>query len=124
MFFFFDRCESCAVGYYGNAKMGTSHDCKRCACPLLNDENNFSPTCQLRDTSYEEQNEVISDYSLISYQNNDYICTECPDGYTGDRCERYGFDKMSIFFRDVHFQNFTVVPTDTMVFPQKYHRNA
>lgn len=86
---FLDRCESCAPGYYGNAKLGTANGCKRCACPLINDENNFSPICQLRDSSFEQQNEVISDYSLISFQSNDYICTECPEGYIGDHCERY-----------------------------------
>lgn len=92
------RCETCAPGYYGNAKLGTPLDCKRCACPSINDENNFSSMCQLRDSSFEQQNEVVSDYSLILYQNNDYICTECPEGYIGDHCERY-----TLFF----FENYS-----------------
>lgn len=85
---FSNRCGTCAAGFYGNAKLGTPFDCKRCGCPLTDDDNNFSPTCQLRDSSFEVQNEVTSDYSLISYQNNDYVCTQCPEGYVGDHCER------------------------------------
>lgn len=87
-FFFLKRCGTCAPGFYGNAKLGTPFDCKRCACPLVDDENNFSPICQLRDSTFEHQNEVTSDYSLISFQNNDYVCTHCPEGYIGDHCER------------------------------------
>lgn len=83
-----EKCEQCAPGFYGNAKMGTPNDCKRCACPLSDVENNFSPICQPRDSVYENQNEVTSDYSLIPYQSNDYICTQCPEGYLGDHCER------------------------------------
>lgn len=86
--FLLNRCDECAVGFYGNARMGTANDCKRCACPLYNETNNFSPACKFRDLSFEHQNEVTSDYSLISYQNTDYICTECPEGYVGDHCER------------------------------------
>lgn len=83
-----ETCDQCAPGFYGNAKTGTPSDCKRCACPLIDDENNFSPTCQLREFAYENQNEVTSDYSLVLYQNNDYVCTQCPEGYVGDHCER------------------------------------
>lgn len=49
--------------------MGTSDDCRRCACPLIDDSNNFSPTCQTSDA------------------NGNYICTECSDGHFGDHCE-------------------------------------
>lgn len=89
MYTFYYSCDTCAPGFYGNAKLGTPVDCKRCACPLIEDENNFSSTCQLRDASFEHQNEVTSDYSLISYQNSDYVCTQCSDGHVGDHCERY-----------------------------------
>lgn len=69
--------------------MGTPNDCKRCACPLSNEENNFSPTCQLKDMAYDNQNEVINDYGLMPFQNSEYLCTQCPEGYVGDHCEGY-----------------------------------
>lgn len=61
----------CADGFYGNAKKGTSDDCKKCACPLVDDVNNFSATCELK-----------------SEESNDYICTDCPHGHSGDHCEK------------------------------------
>ena len=67
------KCERCALGYYGDATRGTANDCKQCACPLFEPSNNFSPSCQLEDPT---------DINSV------YICTQCPTGYTGDRCER------------------------------------
>lgn len=49
---------------------GTPNDCRKCACPLEDDTNNFSPTCKSNDA-------------------DGYLCTECPEGYTGDHCEMY-----------------------------------
>uniref|UniRef100_A0A8C1W8S5 Laminin subunit alpha 2 n=1 Tax=Cyprinus carpio TaxID=7962 RepID=A0A8C1W8S5_CYPCA len=63
-----DKCERCAAGFYGVVH-GFPDDCKPCACPLLNLENNFSPTCQTEGF-------------------NDYRCTACPEGYEGKHCER------------------------------------
>ncbi|XP_037606030.1 laminin subunit alpha-2 isoform X9 [Sebastes umbrosus] len=63
-----DRCERCAPGFYGVVR-GHHDDCKPCACPLTNPENNFSPTC------------VTEGY-------DDYRCTACPEGYEGKYCER------------------------------------
>uniref|UniRef100_A0A8C2J1H4 Laminin subunit alpha 2 n=1 Tax=Cyprinus carpio TaxID=7962 RepID=A0A8C2J1H4_CYPCA len=63
-----DKCERCAAGFYGVIR-GSPDDCKPCACPLLNQENNFSPTCQTGGF-------------------NDYRCTACPEGYEGKHCER------------------------------------
>ncbi|XP_050306912.1 laminin subunit alpha-1 [Anthonomus grandis grandis] len=68
-----EKCERCAAGYYGNPLRGTSDDCRRCACPLENSENNFSPSCQL-------------DFFNL-YNEGGYVCTQCPKGYTGDHCE-------------------------------------
>ncbi|XP_030201370.1 laminin subunit alpha-2 isoform X3 [Gadus morhua] len=62
------RCESCAPGYYGVVR-GFHDDCKPCACPLTNPENNFSPSC-------------------VSESFDDYRCTDCPEGYEGKYCER------------------------------------
>ncbi|XP_014250027.1 laminin subunit alpha-1 isoform X2 [Cimex lectularius] len=60
-------CESCMDGYYGDATKGTHTDCRRCACPLIHDQNNFSPTCKA--------------------DSLDYVCTDCPEGYSGRHCE-------------------------------------
>ncbi|XP_030761280.1 laminin subunit alpha-1-like [Sitophilus oryzae] len=68
-----EKCERCAVGYYGNPLRGTVQDCQRCACPLEDDSNNFSPSCQL-------------DYFNLDNEGG-YVCTQCPKGYTGDHCE-------------------------------------
>lgn len=70
------HCERCQTGYYGNPRLGALDGaCHRCACPLLDPENNFSPTCSATTTS-----------SAVS----DYVCTACPIGYMGDKCEWYG----------------------------------
>nr|XP_054604109.1 laminin subunit alpha-2 isoform X1 [Nothobranchius furzeri] len=63
-----DHCERCAPGFYGVVQ-GFSDDCKPCACPLTNPENNFSPTC-------------------VAEGFDDYRCTACPEGYEGKYCER------------------------------------
>ncbi|XP_017882648.2 laminin subunit alpha-1 [Ceratina calcarata] len=66
------KCDRCASGFYGIALRGTENDCKRCACPLLIESNNFSPNCQLDDPTDADSG---------------YVCTQCPKGYTGDHCE-------------------------------------
>ncbi|GIY26654.1 laminin subunit alpha-2 [Caerostris darwini] len=67
------KCDRCIRGYYGNATIGTPDDCKPCACPLENPENNFSPTCYAVQTPTGD---------------SDYICNQCPEGYEGNKCER------------------------------------
>ncbi|KYB27445.1 Laminin subunit alpha-1-like Protein [Tribolium castaneum] len=69
-----ENCERCKPGFYGNPLRGTKEACKKCACPLENDENNFSPSCQL-------------DYLNEDSEEESYVCTQCPKGYTGDHCE-------------------------------------
>ncbi|KAJ9598480.1 hypothetical protein L9F63_010833, partial [Diploptera punctata] len=64
------KCEICNPGYYGDATQGTPSDCLRCACPRLEAGNNFSPQCELDDN------------------DAGYICTDCPQGYDGDHCEK------------------------------------
>ncbi|KAM8846710.1 LOW QUALITY PROTEIN: laminin subunit alpha-2 [Synchiropus picturatus] len=63
-----DQCERCAPGFYGVVR-GFTDDCRPCACPLTDPQNNFSPTC------------VAEGFS-------DYRCTACPEGYEGKYCER------------------------------------
>ncbi|XP_055540243.1 laminin subunit alpha-1 isoform X2 [Wyeomyia smithii] len=71
---FGETCERCLPGFYGNALIGTPNDCKKCACPLVDASNNFSPSCQLK--------------GAVGLTNaTDYVCTQCPEGYTGDHCE-------------------------------------
>ncbi|XP_067868245.1 laminin subunit gamma-3-like [Heterodontus francisci] len=55
-------CEYCASGYYGNPFRGRYNDCKPCPCP-------GQSNCAM----VEETKEVI--------------CTDCPEGQTGKRCE-------------------------------------
>lgn len=65
-----ENCERCSPGHYGNPLAGTPDDCKACACPLEDSNNNFSPSCQMDPEA-----------------NRGYVCTQCPMGYTGDHCE-------------------------------------
>ncbi|XP_078083670.1 laminin subunit gamma-3-like [Mustelus asterias] len=55
-------CEQCASGYYGNPFRGRYNDCKPCPCPSQ------SNCAMVEDTK-------------------EVICTDCPDGQTGKRCE-------------------------------------
>ncbi|XP_055381870.1 laminin subunit alpha-1 [Condylostylus longicornis] len=78
-----EKCERCQVGFYGNPLKGTPNDCSRCACPLLENSNNFSPSCQLKTFSMDiNQSRNVNENSEL-----DYVCTQCPIGYTGDFCE-------------------------------------
>ncbi|XP_075991835.1 wing blister isoform X2 [Anticarsia gemmatalis] len=65
------HCERCLPGHYGNPVQGA---CKPCACPLYESSNNFSPNC-----------------ALASSEGDEFVCTQCPDGYTGDHCESCDF---------------------------------
>ncbi|XP_021372607.1 basement membrane-specific heparan sulfate proteoglycan core protein-like isoform X2 [Mizuhopecten yessoensis] len=64
-----ERCERCATGYYGDASVGTTSDCRPCPCPLTIPSNQFSKSC---------------------YQSpgggGQVICDRCPNGYTGRDC--------------------------------------
>uniref|UniRef100_H3BA71 Laminin subunit gamma 3 n=1 Tax=Latimeria chalumnae TaxID=7897 RepID=H3BA71_LATCH len=55
-------CELCADGFYGNSFVGRTDDCKPCPCP-------GQSACALVPNSTE------------------VVCTECPTGQTGRRCE-------------------------------------
>ncbi|XP_052864377.1 LOW QUALITY PROTEIN: laminin subunit alpha-1-like [Anopheles cruzii] len=66
------NCERCLAGFYGNATVGRVDDCRPCACPLPVAGNNFSPHCQAKGGEHGP---------------GEYVCTQCPVGYTGDHCE-------------------------------------
>ena len=64
-------CDTCAQGFYGNARLGRPNDCKPCKCPLDVPSNNFSPTCQI----------ATIDYDKYSLAPEEYTCDACPHGY-------------------------------------------
>ena len=72
------HCDTCAEGYYGNAKLGRPNDCHPCKCPLDVPSNNFSPTCKM----------ATIDYDKYSLAPEEYICDACPVGYEGAHCGR------------------------------------
>ncbi|KAG5898178.1 hypothetical protein JTB14_013222 [Gonioctena quinquepunctata] len=55
------NCELCARGYYGNALAGTPRDCSSCGCP--------------------------NGGACIQVEEEVTMCTECPLGYGGSRCD-------------------------------------
>ncbi|XP_050515179.1 laminin subunit gamma-1-like [Diabrotica virgifera virgifera] len=56
-----ENCELCARGYFGNALGGTTNDCKPCGCP--------------------------EGGACIQIDDDLTMCTECPTGYTGHKCD-------------------------------------
>ncbi|KAJ8928497.1 hypothetical protein NQ314_018944, partial [Rhamnusium bicolor] len=56
-----ENCDLCARGYYGNALGGTPNDCLPCGCP--------------------------NGGACIQVDEDIIMCTECPVGYTGHRCD-------------------------------------
>ena len=67
------NCESCALGYYGDAVQGTPDDCQQCPCPVVQDENGLTR---------------VGACFQITGDPNSPICTECPEGRDGTRCEQ------------------------------------
>ncbi|KAK5860486.1 hypothetical protein PBY51_021960 [Eleginops maclovinus] len=55
-------CERCKDGFYGDATSGSSSDCQPCPCPA-------SATC------------------AVVPKTREVVCTNCPTGTTGKRCE-------------------------------------
>uniref|UniRef100_A0A915BQN1 Laminin subunit alpha-2 n=1 Tax=Parascaris univalens TaxID=6257 RepID=A0A915BQN1_PARUN len=64
---FGDYCQYCKPGYHGDALIGGSNACTKCACPLP--ENSFSDTC------------------VAVSHGRGYMCDACKPGYTGMYCE-------------------------------------
>jgi len=73
-----ERCQRCKAGFYGDPANGSPDDCKPCKCPLEEASNNFSPTCKTSSANFDK-------FSVAPRQ---YVCTACPLGYSGFRCER------------------------------------
>ena len=66
------NCEICAAGFYGNALQGTPDDCKQCPCPMITEETGIT--------------RIGSCFEVTGNQDSP-ICTECPKGRDGTRCE-------------------------------------
>ncbi|VDM41107.1 unnamed protein product [Toxocara canis] len=64
---FGDYCQYCKPGYHGDALIGGSNACTKCACPLA--DNSFSETC------------------VAVSHGRGYMCDACKQGYTGMYCE-------------------------------------
>ena len=64
-----DTCDTCSDGYYGDARAATPDDCQPCPCPRVTQDDGASRLgrCYLSGASA--------------------VCTECPAGRTGPRCE-------------------------------------
>uniref|UniRef100_A0A0K2UE20 Laminin subunit alphalike [Acyrthosiphon pisum] n=1 Tax=Lepeophtheirus salmonis TaxID=72036 RepID=A0A0K2UE20_LEPSM len=65
------NCEECDVGYFGDARRGSHHDCQPCPCPLQ--DNNFAISC---------------DGILNNPQDSNYCV--CKPNYVGERCQFCG----------------------------------
>uniref|UniRef100_A0AC35TJJ8 Laminin subunit alpha-2 n=1 Tax=Rhabditophanes sp. KR3021 TaxID=114890 RepID=A0AC35TJJ8_9BILA len=71
------RCQECVRGHVGNPLLGgIAGSCSACACPLF--ENNQSKDCVLPQ---------IANHKSITKNLDEYICTACTEGYTGNKCE-------------------------------------
>ncbi|KAK3801367.1 hypothetical protein RRG08_059069 [Elysia crispata] len=82
-----ERCERCAIGFYGDATVGTPNDCRVCPCPLDIPSNQFSPSCYL-----DTDSRPTCDRCQVGYTGRN--CERCAPGYVGDpttpggRCTR------------------------------------
>ncbi|GFR71138.1 laminin subunit alpha-1-like [Elysia marginata] len=61
-----DSCETCKVGFYGDATTGTSNDCTPCPC--------FQPR-------------VVNATCHANVTDNSVVCDFCREGYVGDLCD-------------------------------------
>ena len=66
------NCEICALGFYGNSLQGTPDDCQQCPCPMIQEEGG--------------SNRIGACFEVVG-DSNSPICTECPEGRDGTRCE-------------------------------------
>lgn len=72
-----DHCEQCSIGHFGDATQGTNQDCSPCPCPLVDRNNNFSPTCIL-------DNDGQPTCNACQKQYTGRTCEKCSPGYSGD----------------------------------------
>jgi len=64
-------------GFYGNPSLGGEPGtCKACACPTV--ENSHSSHCSLAQLVLE---------GAAAASQDEYVCTHCPAGYEGNKCE-------------------------------------
>jgi len=67
-----ETCDTCADGFYGNALSGTPDDCQACPCPAVKGEDGRVRTGRCY---------------WLEGQRNSPVCSECPPGRTGSKCE-------------------------------------
>lgn len=67
-----EACDTCADGFYGNALSGTPDDCQPCPCPSVMGQDGRMRTGRCY---------------WLEGQRDSPVCSECPAGRTGSRCE-------------------------------------
>ena len=67
------HCSECSPGYFGEATQGSPDSCQPCPCPNVASEG--------------VGGRPGSCYAVVGDLSEETVCTECPEGRTGARCQ-------------------------------------